>query len=477
VTSILTSPDHAFGDEPEREGSPASPLGDARTSGAPRTSSDPHAGAIRPTVLRPLPRGESAADRAARAVLLRLLERLDGGRLTIIDHDGTVTTHGRLAAEGGAHGEIDEVGDEIDVTVRLATAAVWREVALKASRGLGESYVDGWWTTDDLVGLVQLLIRNLDGFDELRNRWSRATSPVADGWRRLRPASKDRDRREIAAHYDLGNDFFELFLDPTMAYSCGLFSSPSDTLQQAQEAKFDRLLRSIDVQPGDRLVEIGTGWGGLAVHAARHFGARVTTTTISVEQHRHATELVARLGLEDRVTVLLEDYRDLTGTYDKLVSVEMIEAVDWRDHDAFFATCNRLLARDGKMALQAITVADRRFQRVRNSEDFVKRHIFPGSCIPSVDAITSSVARTGDFWMTKLDEFPQHYAETLHRWRDALFANEDEARARGYDEGLLRLWDFYLAYCEGAFLERYVSLVQLVLERPGSIPATLEVRS
>lgn len=459
MTSILTHPEPTFGDEPDRPTPPAPPS----------RGHDPHAGAIRPVELRPAPTRATRVDDAARAILLRLLGRLQGGRLTIIEHDGTVTSHGSV--------DLDDPAGGLDVTVRLRTPAVWREVASKASRGLGESYVDGWWSTDDLVGLVQLLIRNLDGFDEVRNRWARASSPVADTWRRLRPPSRERDRREIAAHYDLGNDFFELFLDPTMAYSCGLFSSPSDTLQQAQENKFDRLLSSIDLQPDEHLVEIGTGWGGLAVHAARHFGARVTTTTISREQHRHATELVARLGLEDRVTVLLEDYRDLTGTYDKLVSVEMIEAVDWRDHDAFFRTCNRLLVPEGRMALQAITVADRRFHRVRSSEDFVKRHIFPGSCIPSVDAITSSVARTGDFWLTKLDEFPQHYAETLHRWRDALFANEDEARARGYDDGLLRLWDFYLAYCEGAFHERYVSLVQLVLERPGSVPTALEIRS
>jgi len=455
MTSVLANHSHDTPDEP-----PAA----AGLRAVLRSAQDPHAGAIRPTELRVAPKHATAADRVARAVLLRLLSKLSGGQLTIIEPDGTVTRHG------------DHDDPAIDVTVRLQTPAVWREVALKASRGLGESYVDGWWTTDDLVGLVQLLIRNVDGFDELRNRWSRATSPIADGWRRLRPESKDRDRREIAAHYDLGNDFFELFLDPTMAYSCALFDSPSDTLAQAQENKFDRLLRSIDLQPGDHLVEIGTGWGGLAIHAARHFGARVTTTTISVEQHRHATDLVARHGLEDRVTVLLKDYRDLTGTYDKLASVEMIEAVDWRDHDAFFATCNRLLKRNGKMALQAITVADRRFNRVRNSEDFVKRHIFPGSCIPSVDAITSSVARTGDFWLSRLDEFPQHYAETLHRWRETLVAQADDARSRGYDDGLLRLWDFYLAYCEGAFLERYVSVVQLVLERPGSVPTTLEIR-
>jgi cyclopropane-fatty-acyl-phospholipid synthase len=450
VTSLISDP--TFADEP-----------DERPDQAILTApSDPHAGAIRPTELRTAPRTARSIDRAARTVLLRLLEHLRTGSLTIIDADGTVTRHG------------DGTGDPI--TVRLSTPAVWTDIASKGSRGLGESFVDGWWTTDDLVGLLQLLVRNLDGFDRLRNRWTKISSPVADTWRRLRPASRLRDRREIAAHYDLGNDFFELFLDPTMAYSCGLFESPEATLAQAQVRKYDRLLHSIDLHPGEHLLEIGTGWGGLAIHAAQIFGARVTTTTISVEQHRYATELVAFLGLQDQVTVLLEDYRDLTGSYDKLISVEMIEAVDWRDHDAFFSTCNRLLKPEGRMAMQAITVADNRFARVRNTEDFVKRHIFPGSCIPSVEAMLSSTARTGDFWLTQLDEFPQHYAETLHRWRDQLAEKADVARGRGYDDALLRLWEFYLAYCEAAFAERYVSLVQLVLERPRSIPTALEVR-
>ena len=453
MTSIVSPHDHAPGDDPVDR-----PAVAGRGSSP---SADRHAGAIRPTEVRPVPDRVTKIDQGARAILLRMLEHLQHGRLTIIEQDGTVTDHGDGPSE--------------PVVVRLSTAAVWTEVASKGSRGLGESFVDGWWTTDDLEGLLQLLTRNLDGMDRLRNRWTRVSSPVADTWRRLRPASRLRDRREIAAHYDLGNDFFELFLDPTMAYSCGLFTSPDATLAQAQVTKYDRLLRSIDLQPGEHLVEIGTGWGGLAIHAAQIFGARVTTTTISVEQHRYATELVAFLGLQDQVTVLLEDYRDLTGTYDKLVSVEMIEAVDWRDHDAFFATCNRLLKPEGRMALQAITVADSRFARVRNTEDFVKRHIFPGSCIPSVEAILASTKRTGDFWMTQLDEFPQHYAETLHRWRDQLFEHADEARERGYDDALLRLWEFYLAYCEAAFAERYVSLVQVVLDRPRSIPTALEV--
>ena len=424
---------------------------------------DPHAGSIAQIEVRPAPAKATATDRAAREILTRLLGRLRAGRITITEADGTVDTFGQPGP------------DDLHVNVWLDTPAVWREVATKASKGLGETYIDGWWTTDDLVGLVQILIRNLDVMDDVRNRWARTTAPLADVVRRLRPPSKARDRREIAAHYDLGNDFFELFLDETMAYSCGLFASPEATLEEAQRAKFDRLLRSIDLQPNDHLVEIGTGWGGLAIHAAQEYGARVTTTTISVEQHHRAVALVERLGLGDRVTVLLSDYRDLTGTFDKLVSVEMIEAVDWRDQQAFFRTCRNLLKPDGRMALQAITVADSRFDRVRNSEDFIKRFVFPGSCIPSVDAITRVSARAGDLWVTQLDEFPQHYAETLHRWRSRLDEAADAARDRGYGDALLRLWDFYLAYCEGAFAERYVSVVQMVLARSGWVPNELEI--
>lgn len=455
--SFTGNPDRSHDDRPHAT-SAAERVRSARTNH--------HAGSITPISVRPLPQRATRADRIARRILVELLDRFSGGRLTIIDADGKVTTHGGLTGADA----------DLDVTVRLATPAVWREVALKGSKGLGESYIDGWWTTDDLVGLVRLLIRNLDGLDDFRNRFNRAIAPVADVARRLRPPSRSRDKREIAAHYDLGNDFFELFLDPTMAYSCGLFDGAETSLESAQEAKFDRLLRSIDLGPEDHLVEIGTGWGGLAVRAAQVFGARVTTTTISVEQHRYTTELVDRLGLNDRVTVLLSDYRDLTGTYSKLVSVEMIEAVDWRDQQTFFKTCNRLLEPDGRMALQAITVADNRFDRVRNTEDFIKRFVFPGSCIPSVDAITRASSRAGDFWVTQLDEFPQHYAETLHRWRDRLHEGHDEAVQRGYGDALLRLWDFYLAYCEGAFHERYVSLVQCVLARSGWVPDELEVR-
>ncbi len=422
-----------------------------------------HEASVRPLAIRPAPRRATRVDTGTRAVMVRMLKHLRGGRLTVIEADGTVLRFGEPT--------------DLDVTVRLRTPAVWREVTTRASIGLGESFIDGWWDTDDLTGFVRLAIRNLEALDGVRNRWDSVSGPVSDPIRRLRKPDKDRDRREIRAHYDLGNDFFSLFLDPeTMAYSCGLFDSPLTALADAQREKFDRLCRSLELSADDHLVEIGTGWGGMAVHAARTYGATVTTCTISDEQYRYARDLVEREGLTDRVTVLKKDYRDLTGAYDKLVSVEMIEAVDWRDHTAYFATCCKLLKPGGRMALQAITVPDSRFERAKTSSDFVSRFVFPGSCLPSLDAITSTTRRTGDLRLVQLDEFPQHYAETLHRWWQNLDGRADEARALGYDDALLRLWEFYLCYCEGAFAERYVSVVQAVFARPGWKPDTLGVR-
>ncbi|HEX7136054.1 MAG TPA: cyclopropane-fatty-acyl-phospholipid synthase family protein, partial [Iamia sp.] len=416
-------------------------------------------GAIRPTEVRPAPRKATLVDKGSRAVLAPLLTRLRGGRLTLIESDGTVTTFGQPT--------------DLDVTVRLRTPAVWREVTTRASRGLGASYIDGWWDTDDLTGLVRLAIRNLDVLDRIRTRWDALTGPIADRARRLRPESKERDRRAIAAHYDLGNDFFQLFLDPeTMAYSCGLWSEGggAGTLADAQRAKIDRLLDLLELAPSDRLVEIGTGWGGLAQRAAER-GIRVTTCTISDEQHRLATERIVAAGLAHLVDVELLDYRDLLaregdGAFDALVSVEMIEAVDWRDHPAYFSTCGRLLRPGGRLALQAITVPDGRYERAKTSSDFVKEHVFPGSCIPSVEAIERGLARHTDLRVERVDAYPQDYARTLGAWNERLSNRADQARALGYDDALLRLWEFYLCYCEGAYAEEYVSLVQMKAVKP-----------
>ena len=279
-------------------------------------------------------------------------------------------------------------------------------------------------------------------------------------------AQQSDDRRNIASHYDLSNDLFGLMLDPTMAYSCAYFSEGDTTLEEAQMAKFERIASKLGLGPEDHVVEIGTGWGGFAIHAAEHHGCRVTTTTISEAQRSYAEKRVAEHGLADRVTVLGADYRDLEGRYDALVSIEMIEAVDWRRYDRFFATCARLLTDRGRMALQAITIADGSFERAKLHDDFIRAMVFPGGCLPSIAAIAASVARTSDLRIVDLEDIGPHYAETLRRWRDNLEHRRTEVERLGFDDRFWRLWTLYLSYCEAAFMERHISDVQLVLARP-----------
>jgi cyclopropane-fatty-acyl-phospholipid synthase len=407
---------------------------------------------VRPSTTRPVPRRVVTRDRAARRAVFALLRRIERGHITVDDPLGSRT-----------FGPADS---DLAVTVTVHSLATYRDIVTRGSAGMGESYVHGWWDCDDLVTLVRILARNLPRLDALRNTADRVVSPVTDLVRRLRPEDPTRDRLNIRAHYDLGNEFFELFLDETMMYSAAWFERPADTLAQASRAKLDRICDLLDLGPDDHVVEIGTGWGGFAVHAARERGCRVTTTTISAEQERHARARVEADGLGHLVTVLGDDYRDLVGTYDALVSIEMIEAVDWREHDRFFATCNRLLAPNGRMALQSIVIPDQRFERAKTTDDFIKQFVFPGGCLPSVEAIMRSTSRTSDLSLTRLDDMGHHYALTLARWRERLFKHEAELDDLGVDEAFLRLWDFYFAYCEGAFAERFVSVVQAVFAKP-----------
>ena len=337
-------------------------------------------------------------------------------------------------------------------------------MAFGGSVGAGESFMAGDWTADDLTALVRILLVNRGLLDALDSGWSRLAEPA----RRLLHAAarntRSGSRRNIAAHYDIGNDFFELFLDPTMMYSCAVFERADMSLEQAQVAKLDRLCRKLDLKPGDHLLEIGTGWGALALHAARHYGCRVTTTTISREQHALARRRIDDAGLAERVTLLLADYRDLEGRYDKLVSVEMIEAIGHQYFDTFFRRCSELLAPGGTMVLQAITIDDRQYESARDSVDFIKRHIFPGCCIPSVTALAQSAARASTLRIVDLEDIGPHYATTLAAWRRNLFENAARVRARGYPEALLRMWHFYLCYCEGGFAERALGDVQIVLQ-------------
>ena len=391
------------------------------------------------------------ADRLAAKLVLARLEQLREGRVTIVD--GNVT---RRFGPGG----------ELRATVTVHDPSFYADVAFGGSLGAAEGYIQGRWSADDLTQLCRIFARNLDTTDELERGWARLTAPLAKGFHRLRRNSRSGSARNIQAHYDLGNDFFELFLDPTLSYSCGVFASPDESMEQASVRKMDHICGKLELREGERLLEIGAGWGAMAIHAASLYGARVTTTTISPRQYERAVERVRAAGLEERVTVLLRDYRDLDGEFDKIVSVEMIEAVGHEYLGDYFGTCGRLLAPDGAMLLQGITMGDHRYEGYRRSVDFIQRYVFPGSCLPSVTAICEAVARSSDLRPAHLEDITPHYAETLRRWRTRFFENIGEVRALGYSEAFIRLWEYYLCYCEAGFDEGTCGDIQLLLTKP-----------
>jgi cyclopropane-fatty-acyl-phospholipid synthase len=364
-----------------------------------------------------------------------------------------------------------ELVARVTVHDRRAYGALLRS----GSVGLGTSYVAGWWDADGLIGLVRALSRHTRPLRQRLDRLGGAWGAVLDVPARLATPDRDDDKRNVAEHYDISNDFFALMLDETMSYSCALFERPRATLAEAQETKIDRLCTKLELAPSDHLVEIGSGWGGLAVHAATRYGCRVTTTTISDAQRTYAEKRVADAGLSDRITVLGEDWRDLTGRFDKLVSVEMVEAVDWRWHDRFLGKCADLLVDDGLAAIQAIVIDDRSFERAKRHQDFVRRMVFPGGCLPSVASLTASLARATNLRIIDLEDIGHHYVETLRRWADNLAGHADAVEGLGVEPDFRRLWDLYLAYCEASFLESHISDVQLVLAKPGR-PGRLAAR-
>jgi len=398
----------------------------------------------------------STLTRLARSLLLVQLQKLRKGRLRLIDGDFD-RTFGCASEEA-----------PFEVTLRVLSPRFYSDVVFAGTAGSGEAYLNGYWECDDLTALVRLMIVNRDLMNDVDSGWSRLSAPVFKAAHWLNRNDKSGSRRNIAAHYDLGNRFFELFLDGTMAYSCGIFARPDATLLQAQTAKFDAVCSKLKLDSSHHLVEIGTGWGGLAIHAARHYGCRVTTTTISREQYDLALERVQRAGLSDRITLLLEDYRDLRGEYDALVSVEMIEAVGHQYLDTYFRKCNSLLKPTGAMLLQAITIRDQLYAEAIRSVDFIKRFIFPGSFIPSVRTIVDAVARATDLKLFHMEDIGPHYAETLRAWRRRFAERRAEVRAQGYPESFVRMWEFYLCYCEGGFEERQLGDVQMLLTKPRS---------
>jgi len=390
-------------------------------------------------------------DALARAGVGAALGRVRSGRIDVVEGD-------RERSYGPADADLR-------ATLTVNDPAAWRG-PLRGSIGLGEAYVDGLWETDDLVALIQIAARELRQMDGLRGAVARPRGL----WHRLRQMvpenTRSGARRNISAHYDLGNDLFSAFLDERMMYSCAYFPDRAASLEQAQVAKLDRICEGLQLGPRNHLLEIGTGWGGMAIHAARRSGCRVTTTTISREQHELARRRVREAGLEDQVTVLLQDYRDLDGRYDRLVSVEMIEAVGWQYFDDYFRRCDELLSEDGLMLLQAITIDDRIYEIEKAARSFANTHVFPGGCLPSQGLIAGCLERVTSMRQVWIDDITAHYPPTLAAWRERFFAAWERLRDRGYDERFRRLWDFYLSSSEAGFRERRIGDVQALFAKP-----------
>jgi cyclopropane-fatty-acyl-phospholipid synthase len=405
-----------------------------------------------------------AAGRTERLLRGKLIAQLSGmcGRLQLCDALGTV--------ELGS-----SCGPDPVVRLEVLDPAFYRAVAASGSVGAGGAYMDGLWrcgaaglsSSDALVALVRLLVRNRDLLDGLETGLARLGGAALRAWEATRRNTRPGSRRNIAAHYDLGNDFFALFLSLDLMYSAALWSGTDDTLEAASARKLEAICRQLRLTQGDHVVEIGTGWGGFALHAARHHGCRVTTTTISREQHALASARVAAAGLADRIDVRLDDYRDLTGRYDKLVSIEMIEAIGAPYLETYFGTLDRLLQPDGLALVQAITIEDHRYAQALRSVDFIKRYVFPGSFIPSLSAMLAAKTRASRLGLVELKDFGDSYARTLEAWRRRFLARLPEVRARGFDERFIRMWEFYLAYCEGGFRERSIGVAHLLLAKPG----------
>ena len=391
----------------------------------------------------------------ARRIVFSRLESLHTGHVRLKDHLGDYHF-------GQSKGDA-----EFHAFIEVRDPGFYADLAFGGSIGAGEAWMQGLWSCDDLVALVRIMLRNRDVLDAMEKGAARLTAPLQNLFHRVNRNTREGARRNISAHYDLGNEFFALWLDETMMYSCAIFEREDMSLHEAQLARLDRVCRKLQLKPGERVVEIGTGWGGFAIHAAQHFGVRVTTTTISNEQFQLASKRVREAGLEGQVEVIREDFRDLQGRYDKLVSLEMIEAIDTPLYRPYFEKCSDLLADDGLALIQAITIADQRYDPKRKAIDFIQRYIFPGSGLPSSAAMTQTVAQHTDMRLLDLEDIGLHYAVTLRHWRKNFHAALADVRAMGYSEPFIRMWDYYLCYCEGAFLERAISDVHLVFSKPG----------
>ncbi len=397
----------------------------------------------------------ASLDGVARKMVFAFLSSIKAGRLTVFE--GTETY------------EFGDPSTSADLLAHIVVEApaAYSQIAFNGTTGAGEAYIQNCWHTPDLLKVVRLFVANMQTLDEFDSGKSLVTRLLTSGGHWLRKNTLRGSKQNIVAHYDLSDDFFALFLDPSMMYSAAIFPEQNSTLEQAAEYKLRHVCRRLQLTDSDHLLEIGTGWGGMAIYAAQQFGCKVTTTTISEAQYAHARQRVASLGLQDQITVLQEDYRNLTGQYDKLVSIEMIEAVGHEFYADYFRQCGRLLKADGLLLIQSITIADQRYRKARKDVDFIKKYIFPGGCLPSVGVIAQHVADDTDMQIVGVEDITQHYARTLNIWRERFHQRLDEVRQQGFDDTFIRMWDYYLAYCEGGFVERAIGTSQFLLAKPG----------
>jgi cyclopropane-fatty-acyl-phospholipid synthase len=393
-------------------------------------------------------------DAWARKIVARLLTTITWGRIKVVE-DADMTVFGG-----------SETGDQPEVTLEVLHSRFYSAVVFGGSVGLAEAYMDGLWRCSDLTELVRILVRNLSVLERAEYGPAWMSLILRKFFHLLHRNTKLGSRRNILAHYDLGNEFYSLFLDRTMTYSCGIYESESTSLEEASIAKYDRICRKLHLDGKDRVVEIGGGWGGFAVYAAENFGCHVTTTTISDGQYEYAVDMINRKGLGKKVEILKRDYRDLSGRFDKLVSIEMIEAVGHEFMETFLQTCGNLLKPDGIMALQAITIRDQRYRQHVRDVDFIKRYIFPGSCLTSVTNICDVITRSTDLRLVQMEDITPYYARTLSHWRQRFLDRADEVRRMGFPESFIRMWEYYFSYCEGAFQERYIGDVQMTFTKP-----------
>ena len=390
----------------------------------------------------------------ARGIIINRLQTLTWGRITLED-DKHSQTYGKNDSKSTPQ-----------VTITVHDSRLYTKLLFGGNVGAAEAYMLGYWSCDDLPALIRIMVRNFTLMNRMEKGWAWITMPALRLYHWLRRNTKAGSQWNIYAHYDLGNEFYSSFLDETMTYSCGIFSNANSTLEQASIEKYDRLCRKLQLTSEDHVIEVGGGWGGFAIHAAMKYGCKVTSTTISRQQYDWALKRVQEFGFSEQVKIILKDYRDVKGVYDKLVSIEMIEAVGHQYLGRFLQCCSKLLKPDGLMALQAITVTEQYYKQHIRTVDFIKRYIFPGSCLVAVTPLCNAISKFTDLSPINLEDITPHYAETLRWWRRGFNKNLEQIKSLGFDEPFIRMWEYYLCYCEGAFEEHYIGDIQMIFAKP-----------